>query len=435
MYYQISSEKFLLDGIFGKHVMDVTYDNGQHYNTQRQDLSTHYKWDAEITDYSSSPKVSYLSSGRFPAKYEQTYLPVRHHKRSLTVEPGSPVLRERNVGSRHDRFEHDGNMTHASIWWSKVNTSLKSALAWPLRDDTGHPLSWDTCEASARQALPHLLNDSKLLNLEQVGLATFLAELRDIGRLGDLAKFHRNTSDVSDKYLGVNFGVLPLVSDIKKMYELTENLSPALDTWNSMSNKGKVRAYHHTVDRQTRSGTHSYIGGSEGTIIDHSYSYEYEWEQELVTKAHAYVAPHSSSPDHDLRLKASLWGLDKPLTAVWNAIPYSFAVDWVSNIGDIISDFEYSEPTLGFDVIGYGSSQKLITSITCRAFLHLWGEKIPIGTSTIEDSTYYRTPLPISDVYTHMNDFPIGPLEFSTALSGYQISLTAALAHQRWYKL
>jgi hypothetical protein len=441
MYYRIRSEIRSYDESLGHDSQEVSYSDGQFYQTSHEASEDtlrayrRYLWDEEITDYRPGPLESFKSSGRFGNKYEQTFLPVRHFKRSLTVDKGSPIKRVRLLGFRTDIFRHQADMTDEHTYWGAPYVEVGAYLPYNVKGSSGgSTVSWNSVEAEAVKALPKLLNDNKLLNLEQVGLATFLAELKDVRNLTNIAKFHRDQGDISDKFLGVNFGVLPLVSDIKSMYELIQNMDPSIDKWNQMSDSGTARAYHVTLEDNVVSGSHTKFGGSQGGIINHSYTYEYEYEQTSTIKAHAYVIPGRCDDRTDLALKASLWGLDKPLTAVWNAIPFSFAVDWVANVGDIISNFEFREPHLDFTLVGFGASHKVVTTITTKAYLNLWGEKIPIGVSTFEDSQYFRVPLPIEDVYAYMENYPTGPLETSMSLSNFQIGITAALAHQRWYK-
>ena len=279
------------------------------------------------------------------------------------------------------------------------------------------------------------LNDNTLLSVEQVDVATFLAEARDIRRLADLVKFQRNLGDVSDKFLGINFGVLPVVSDIKKMYENVQKIKPALKAWNDMVDSQQTRSYHQTLfSDKTEEQTRTFDGDKEGGIVNYYYSYEQTWSQEFTRKSHVYVKPSEKILPTDVTLQASLWGLDKPLRTVWNVIPMSFAVDWVVNVGDIIDDFEYRQPDLKTEVVGAGVSEKLETFITTKVFAHVFGRKVFVGHSEVKITDYVRCPTPLDVVKQGLDERPIGPLEWSSELSGMQLSLSAALVHQRMFK-
>jgi hypothetical protein len=41
--------------------------------------------------------------------------------------------------------------------------------------------------------------------------------------------------------------------------------------------------------------------------------------------------------ENDINGILSLWGMDQPLEAIWELTPFSFIIDWIFNIGDIIS--------------------------------------------------------------------------------------------------
>lgn len=40
--------------------------------------------------------------------------------------------------------------------------------------------------------------------------------------------------------------------------------------------------------------------------------------------------------DRGINQTAAIWGLDSPIEAAWELVPFSFIIDWFTNIGDII---------------------------------------------------------------------------------------------------
>jgi hypothetical protein len=280
-----------------------------------------------------------------------------------------------------------------------------------------------------------MLTDQKLLNLEQTNVATFLAELRDIRNLTDLVRFQRNHTDVSDKFLGVNFGVLPLVSDIQKIYKNVKGLKPSIAAWNEMSDSNTVRSYHKTITDDVQKGRYDRVRHINGSLLDIQYRYEFFWEQHYVEKAHVYVRPKSCNAG-SLGIRSKVLGLHKPLATAWELVPFSFAIDWVTNIGDLIDQFEYSRPSLGFEIVGCGVSGKLVT--TCRVDTYTTIEGCPevyTGSSDVRDVEYYRSPYPMSSLQTQLaNGLKVSPFEVDFDLSGMQIALSAALADQKFFK-
>lgn len=384
---------------------------------------------AEMVDYCKSLRGDFTKSSTvFPSyDYKNSFKPVSHDKWEVYVETAPAYFKE-YTGSFHYIIEHGGRLSHQHHYWCDPNYSGAYS--------PGHS-NLDMVRLGQTH-LPNMLRDSKLLNLEQVDMASFLAELREVRNLTDMVKFQRDVGDVSGKFLGFEFGVLPLVGDIKNIYNNISKQSDVISKWNDMASKGKTRAYHKLLREETKTGSNERFNGYDGTWVSKGYKYVYEWETTVIEKSHIYVRPKGHVKPTNLRLNASIWGFNRPLATVWNLIPLSFAVDWVVNIGDIIDQFEYSEPTLDFDIISAGVSRKTTTRIVCKVYLSFqkskFGPDLYVGQSVMNRVQFNRAPVNMPALMDTLANQPIGPLEFSHELNGMQIALSAALVHQIGFK-
>lgn len=142
--------------------------------------------------------------------------------------------------------------------------------------------------------------------------------------------------------------------------------------------------------------------------------------QEIKSKGHVYFIPKKI--EDAVSIKAALWGINKPLTAAWNALPFSFVIDWIANIGDLISEFERSNPLLNYRIVNAGYSVKVTTYVE----LPITFSGLSTGRTYCKSVTYLRQPLSPGSVLQAGKFYPF---EF-TLPTGEQTLLGSALLHQ-----
>lgn len=298
--------------------------------------------------------------------------------------------------------------------------------------------------SNAATALIDLRSDAKLLGFRDAfSVMTFIAELKDIRSLPNLIKkWTRTSHDVSDKFLGVSFGVLPFYSDLISILDRLKKLSPAVDKWNDLASKGKILNGHRRISPPLLVKNHSgyevlddkreriHVPEFEAFSIDASYAgkdightYFVECDTYITAKAHLYYVPQHLPVDLQDDIKREIWGVNTPLASAWELIPFSFVVDWFTNIGDMIHRFESNKPLLQVHVLASGYSVKLDSTYKVR----VERQGVTIGTFVHKYKTYVRKRLDPSSVYSDGTKF--GALEFQTAGSD-KLLLGSALLHQ-----
>lgn len=140
---------------------------------------------------------------------------------------------------------------------------------------------------------------------------------RNVGRTEKTSKF--SDYDISGRWLELQYGWLPLLSDI---HEGTK-------AWNSMQSPRKttVKAFHRSITSAGFSTTfdnHSQVNISTG-------SYSYELTEVL------------SQPRQV--------GLTDPLSMAWELLPYSFIVDWFIPIGTFLENLNQIPKLTGSSIL------------------------------------------------------------------------------------
>lgn len=174
-------------------------------------------------------------------------------------------------------------------------------------------------------------------------------QLRDAVKSLKALAFHplksvRSMSFLSNQHLAYQFGWLPLMRDLEKCYNALKNT----DSWLK-----RVRKYNGEWEHRggtVAAGSGSLTSGKaylfpspsgfslppEGNSAGDIYI---SWGYRVWFSAwfKYYIADFDSATTQ-LRLKARIWGLTNTPTIVWNLLPWSWLVDWFSNLGDNIDN-------------------------------------------------------------------------------------------------
>lgn len=204
-----------------------------------------------------------------------------------------------------------------------------------------------------REGIPKSL--SQLANMED--------EVRNFRRLYKAEKKKLSSKaamELPSKFLEYEFGWKPLVADIQKTTRALMQHQSILEDLRRNSGKRIRRRYSFptqtseevTVSDGTTpwSNPNSYIlGQSGGRTITRRYSKRTWFAGEFVYTYPSQGSGISSEMVHGSR---QLLGLDLTPETVWNVAPWTWLVDWQSNVGDVISNFT----ALGSDqlILRYG---------------------------------------------------------------------------------
>lgn len=122
------------------------------------------------------------------------------------------------------------------------------------------------------------------------------------------SKKHYRPRDVSAAWLNTQFAIKPTVDDIFSAIDILNNSA-------SRPVRRKITARETSADG--------------GTILTGNYSID--WEREISIKDSIYIERNSNH---------SYFNLGNPAEWVWEAIPFSFVIDWFIPIGSYINSFD-----------------------------------------------------------------------------------------------
>jgi len=125
------------------------------------------------------------------------------------------------------------------------------------------------------------------------------------------------TKQVSDSWLALQYGWLPLISDVTSAAEL-------------LAQHMSGHPIRMVVKASAQGDRES---GSTGSLYDYTATYGYT--ESIWTQAIAKTGYVVDVTNPDLATLAQT-GLDNPLLLAWELLPYSFVVDWFFKIGDYL---------------------------------------------------------------------------------------------------
>lgn len=191
-------------------------------------------------------------------------------------------------------------------------------------------------------------------------LANFLWEIKEIPQLiPQIYKIGRkmlralqskpglSTKTYADAHLTASFGLIPSYSDLEWIVSNLLNTNKIL---NKFIDDGKeVKPYHHRkwLARETEKFP-TYIG----------------WQDNELSSLYAATAKISYVYEKPTDWEAfmRIWGLELSMERIWNAIPYSFIVDWILKIGDYLRRFDEDPNLVSVKVHDYCDSIKEIST-------------------------------------------------------------------------
>lgn len=150
-----------------------------------------------------------------------------------------------------------------------------------------------------------------------------------------------SSRDAAGRWLELQYAILPLAADLKRSYDYLRESQNRVLTY-SVSANFKTTVPRHSIEDS--SSVLMYAQGFRG----------------VRTKCHYLI------DDHRMREAARL-GLINPLQVAWELVPYSFVIDWLVPVGNMIEALDATAGTVfisgtrtkwcDIDLIGQVSSQ------------------------------------------------------------------------------
>jgi len=167
-----------------------------------------------------------------------------------------------------------------------------------------------------------------------VDLSVSIAELRELPKL-----IQKEGDDLIRKWgkqtLSREFGWVPLVKDLRKLATIRDDVVKRM---NEIKRLREEKGLRRTIDlwAGSSSGTFDVITQSGYKLIVHHYL---DYTTQTKIRGHIVWTPDDlgiTEGRYLLRTIDAVLGLKLDMSTLWNLMPWSWIIDWFSNLGDIL---------------------------------------------------------------------------------------------------
>jgi hypothetical protein len=284
--------------------------------------------------------------------------------------------------------------------------TVPSNYAPPWKDDfvsifdTESPLNILEVSEAAKATYPNVANLAPGINIIEM-LSDFTSSVLLLPQI--LANIRKIPYDTKPRdsleswaagHLQYNFALAPLASDLASLLTLSERLDAAIATWNSLAKQGKIASFHASFGLSEKEGPLDLPTGYTDTGIA-AVNRHYEGSGTRKGIYSFYVRP---KPIKATKLEF-VWralGLHKPLSSSYQALPFSWLVDYIYNLSGWLESLEDNLDTLfNFEVVSAGVSIKNTIDATCWTTLEFRDGFVGDGgTVRLTSEKYTRIPIP-----------------------------------------
>lgn len=224
--------------------------------------------------------------------------------------------------------------------------------------------------------------------------------LRDLFKRKSLREFLRASSDL---YLQWMFNIAPVLSDVSGIYQALQQVERRIN--DLITRSGSVRVSHRSFsfrEFEDVDSAFAYTIGSYPIVIGTCKThYRTTNEPTQVHVMMEYNYNYTTYQAEHARLLALLdaFGVNLNPTIIWNAIPWSFVIDWLVGVGQWLDQFkvQHTRPVINIRRALYSVVRKRQTAVafTCGEWTRpdgsLGGSK-QVPAVAISESAYKRKP-------------------------------------------
>jgi hypothetical protein len=285
-------------------------------------------------------------------------------------------------------FKRFGNCNHENVNVVKATECIagkdvitsKTHYNWPSyayvgRCSVGHltPVVDKDFNSRAFDAMkPSLNNDSSIINF--LIEAVQLKDLFDVEAIKTLIGKSRGLTlgqIMSKDFLNLQFGWLPTIGDIESLFDRLKNGQKAIDVYIKKQNQ-VLTSHYVEVHDDIKTDVDRTDGGYPNVHCVHKVT----GQKTVATMKYKYSIPRLESLNKDL-IKllgfADLLGISSIRAIVWEGTPWSFAIDWIVNVGDVIAQYDTDFLDSDVTVIDYCVSHKYTISEVYTAWRNVGG--------------------------------------------------------------
>lgn len=240
----------------------------------------------------------------------------------------------------------------------------------------------------------------------------------------DRRTIRRYYKSTADGYLQAEFAILPLLADISGITTALSSLHRELTELLDRERKPQERHYSCPLDATI------YEDRVDNLFVDDQWvseltrlgvanqvrSVTYESAMFYATIRYSYSLPGLEWRNAKLKALLDSMGVNLNPGIIWNAMPWTFVIDWVANVGSFLDGFRLNNIEPRTHIQEYCSSVLIDRWIQCDLALNVGygGMGEPVPASNIHEVAYKRT-VGMADIAYWVKTSGVSTKEFSLA--------------------
>lgn len=253
------------------------------------------------------------------------------------IVPHPLVITSRKVNEplRINGVEPYAPLPILNYYYTDYNPSNRSGYAYCPSVD---PIVWAYWQTKALANLNP--------GVPKVDIPLFLFELKDmpemLKNLGEVLGKHRSVKTIPNGYLAYSFGWAPLISDLQSLWNFSQEVEARCRYLRKLEHgtyirRGLTPKGGQVVQRSITPNGYG-IPASDGGYIYQADVQEIETQKVWFT-ANAKLLTPLPTASETLKHQVSkiLLGLNPSTVSLWNALPWSWLLDYFANLGDFMN--------------------------------------------------------------------------------------------------
>jgi len=335
--------------------------SGRSWHVSENKNAPWYPWETDAPPFGVAYRDVQLPKGKQVTVSEGHPFHSSKRKGVVTGDVGGPfftqksyVLSKHKVKSIVNEFVYDNNperrrrYTHTGLLVANPNPTSSSSDIYP----PSYATSDDDLDEMGASAIANCAPTNSPANA-----STFLGELMKDGLPSLIgSQFWKDRTSkaksASGEYLNIQFGWRPLVNDVSKFADVVRHADTVLAQFERDSGRVVRRKYKFPDEVSTESVQIAYDGqatpfGVYATVLGPGQTWGPVVRTRKITKrryfsgAFTYFLPSGYDSRNEMSrfaLLAERLGAVPTPDVLWELAPWSWAIDWFSNAGDVVSN-------------------------------------------------------------------------------------------------
>lgn len=257
--------------------------------------------------------------------------------------------------------------------------------------------------------VPDLETDLQLVN--------FALELTDVKHLlRFFTKWKKSVlTKAAEGHLSYSFGIRPFLSDVATLYYVLKNYKDKIHDFMSRYDTLQRRHYTEPIEYVPESSNTFYSSVNVTARTVHEAHYERH-----ATMVYSYTGPDLFETNNQIKALRDMLGLRITPSTIWEAIPFSFLVDWIYRVQAWLQRYEKPLVPITLTVQDFCISEKSNVKIRAKCtYRDINGSYFTVDDFIRDRSAYIRRrflPSDLGDAFINRGQYGLNQLALSASL-------------------